>query len=52
MIKLRHYARTNFSYAKMVEKVDQLFGTYVPEMAVQNELKLPKLALPKLTKLE
>lgn len=47
-----HYARTNFSYEKMVNKVDQLFSTYVPDMAVQTPLKLPKLQLPKLTKLE
>ena len=38
-----HYARTNFSYEKMVHLLDQLFVRYVPEFPEQVELTLPKL---------
>ena len=38
-----HYARTNFSYEKMVHLLDQLFVKYVPEFPEQVELTLPKL---------
>jgi hypothetical protein len=50
-----HYARTNFSYEKMQEVVEDILDKNIPEFPKQIELKLPKLPklqLPKLQKIE
>jgi len=50
-----HYARTNFSYEKMQELVEDILDKNIPEFPKQIELKLPKLPklqLPKLQKIE
>jgi len=47
-----HHARTNFSYEKMAELVEEILDNNVPEFPKQIELKLPKLQLPKLQKIE
>jgi hypothetical protein len=50
-----HYARTNFSYEKMQELVEDILDKNTPEFPKQIELKLPKLPklqLPKLQKIE
>jgi hypothetical protein len=47
-----HYARTNFSYEKMQELVEDILDKNIPEFPKQIELKLPKLQLPKLQKIE
>jgi hypothetical protein len=46
-----HYARTNFSYEKMQELVNNLLDKNIPEFPKQVELTLPKLKLPKLSKI-
>jgi glycosyltransferase involved in cell wall biosynthesis len=49
------YAKTNFSWDKMKEKVGELFGKHIPEFPKQVQLKLPqlkKIELPKLKKVE
>lgn len=38
-----YYARNNFSYEKMVEKVDQLLGSTVPDFPKEMTLNLPTL---------
>lgn len=38
-----YYARNNFSYEKMVEKVDQLLGSNVPDFPKEMTLNLPTL---------
>ena len=48
-----HKSRTQFSYEKMRETVDNLLSQYVPEFPKQVQLKLPqlkKIELPKLKK--
>jgi len=48
-------SRTEFSYEKMKEKLDNLLTQYVPEFPKQVQLKLPqlkKIELPKLNKIE
>jgi hypothetical protein len=50
-----HKSKTEFSWDKMKDKVDELFTKYIPEFPKQVELKLPKLKkieLPKLQKIE
>ena len=38
-----YYSKTNFSFDKMKELLDNLLTQYVPELPAQVELKLPKL---------
>jgi hypothetical protein len=48
-----HKSKTEFSWEKMKDKVDELFTQYIPEFPKQVELKLPqlkKIELPKLKK--
>jgi len=45
-----HKSRTQFSYEAMVEKLNSLLETNIPEFPKQVELSLPKLNLPKLKK--
>ena len=45
-------SRTNFSWEKMVEQLDEILSRNLPTFAKQVELKLPSLQLPKLEKLE
>ena len=50
-----HKSRTNFSYEKMRETLDNLLTQYIPEFPKQVQLKLPtlkKIELPKLKKIE
>ena len=50
-----YYSRTNFSFDKMKEKLDNILTTKVPEFPKQVQLQLPKLnkiELPKLKKVE
>ena len=50
-----HRSKTEFSWEKMKDKVDELFTKYIPEFPKQVELKLPtlkKIELPKLQKVE
>ena len=50
-----HKSKTEFSWDKMKDKVDELFTKYIPEFPKQIELKLPtlkKIELPKLQKIE
>ena len=42
--------RTEFSYSKMVEKIDEYLTQYTSNITKQVELNLPKLDLPKLKK--
>lgn len=44
-------SRTNFSWEKMAEQLDQILSSNLPTFAKQVELKLPTLQLPKLQKL-
>jgi glycosyltransferase involved in cell wall biosynthesis len=44
-------SRTNFSWEKMAEQLDQILSNNLPEFAKQVELKLPTLQLPKLQKI-
>ena len=48
--QLKNKNKKEFSFEKMVEILDEYITRYVPEFAVQAELKLPKLELPKLQK--
>ena len=53
--RLAHYCKTNFSFEKMQEKLDDILSTNIPEFPKQVEIKLPKLSktnLPKLKKVE
>jgi hypothetical protein len=48
-----HRSKTEFSWDKMKNKVDELFTKYIPEFPKQVELKLPqlkKIELPKIKK--
>lgn len=45
-------SRTNFSWEKMAEQLDQILSSNLPTFAKQVELKLPTLQLPKLQKAE
>jgi hypothetical protein len=48
-----HKSKTEFSWDKMKDKVDELFTTYIPEFPKEVKLQLPKLKkieLPKLQK--
>jgi hypothetical protein len=45
------YSRTNFSWDKMVEKLDSIFTNRIPEFPKEVKLELPKLKLPKLEKI-
>jgi hypothetical protein len=50
-----HRSKTEFSWGKMKDKVDELFTKYIPEFPKQIQLKLPqlkKIELPKLQKVE
>jgi glycosyltransferase involved in cell wall biosynthesis len=50
-----HRSRTQFSYEKMRETLDNLLTQYIPEFPKQIQLKLPqlkKIELPKLKKVE
>ena len=50
-----YHSRTNFSFDKMKEKIDEILTVKVPEFPKQVQLQLPKLKkieLPKLTKIE
>jgi hypothetical protein len=50
-----HKSKTEFSWDKMKDKIDELFTKYIPEFPKQVELKLPtlkKIELPKLQKVE
>ena len=47
-----YHSRTNFSYDKMKEKLDSIFKERIPDFPKPVELKLPKLTLPKLQKIE
>ena len=49
-----HKSKTEFSWEKMKDKVDELFTKYIPEFPKQVKLKLPqlkKIELPKLKKI-
>jgi len=48
--RLGHKNRTEFSYGKMVEKIDDYLTQYSSNLTKQVELNLPKLDLPKLKK--
>ena len=48
--RLGHKNRTEFSYGKMVEKIDDYLTQYTSNLTKQVELNLPKLDLPKLKK--
>jgi len=50
--KQRHHVKTNFSWEKMKELVGNILDKNIPEFPKQVELKLPKLQLPKLKKIE
>ena len=45
-------SRTNFSWEKMAEQLDQILSSNLPEFTKQVELKLPTLKLPKLQKID
>jgi glycosyltransferase involved in cell wall biosynthesis len=50
-----HKSKTEFSWDKMKDKIDELFTKYLPEFPKQVELKLPtlkKIELPKLQKIK
>jgi hypothetical protein len=49
--QLKNLNKENFSFEKMVDILKELDSKYVPAFAVQVELKLPKLELPKLQKI-
>lgn len=50
--QLKNANKDKFSYEKMVSIISNLLEQYVPKFAVQTELKLPKLDLPKLQKVD
>ena len=50
--KQRHHVKNNFSWEKMKELVGSILDKNIPEFPKQVELKLPKLQLPKLKKIE
>ena len=46
-----YYSKTNFSFDKMQESLEQILDSNVPEISKQVQLELPKLKLPKLQKI-
>ena len=50
--KLGYKNRTNFSFEKMKDTLDEILTKYLPEFPKQIELRLPKLNLPKLEKID
>ena len=50
--KQKYYVKTNFSWEKMKELVENILDKNIPELPTQVELKLPKLQLPKLQKIK
>ena len=44
-------SRTNFSWEKMAERLDEILSTNVPKFAEEVKLQMPKLTLPKLQKI-
>jgi len=48
--KLRFKNKNEFSFDKMVSLLDKLFTKYIPDIAQQVQLSLPKVNLPKLKK--
>ena len=49
--RLKNKNKKEFSFEKMVEEYTEYDKKYVPEFAVQLDLNIPKLDLPKLQKL-
>lgn len=47
-----YYSKTNFSWEKMAELIDEILSRSLPEFPKQIPLQLPKLKLPELQKLE
>ena len=49
-----YYSRSNFSYPRMVEQLDDLLIKYIPSIPTSTKMQLPKLKLnsPKLPKLK
>lgn len=47
-----YFSRTNFSYEKMSNLVEDLLDKNIPEFPKEVQLQLPKLNLPKLKKIE
>ena len=50
-----YYSRTNFSFDKMKEKLDEVLTAKIPEFPKKMQIQLPKLKkieLPKLNKIE
>jgi hypothetical protein len=45
-------SKTEFSWDKMLEKVDQILTQHIPEFPKEIQLQLPKLELPKLQKVK
>ena len=50
--KQAHHSKTNFSFEKMKEKLNEILDTKIPEFPKQVQLQLPKLNLPKLNKVQ
>jgi glycosyltransferase involved in cell wall biosynthesis len=50
--KQRYHVKENFSWEKMKELVGNILDKNIPEFPKQMELKLPKLELPKLSKIK
>ena len=50
--KLGYKNRTNFSFEKMKEALNEILTNHVPVFPKQIELMLPKLNLPKLEKID
>lgn len=47
-----HISKTQFSFDKMVEKLDSILTKHIPDFPKQISLNLPKLNLPKLEKID
>ena len=45
-------SKNEFSWEKMLERVDQVLTQYIPEFPKEVQLQLPKLELPKLQKIK
>ena len=45
-------SKTEFSWEKMLERIDQVLTQYIPEFPKEVQLQLPKLKLPKLQKIK
>lgn len=48
----RYYAKSNFSFDKMKEKLDEILDRCIPSFPKQVELNIPTLNLPKLQKVD